>query len=301
MTKGRRYASAVFAALAIVAATGCFVGLRSGTAEAATAYRYWAYYVASGSTWQYSQRGPAFEHPVDGEVQGWRFAIQAEAATNVAPRVAPDFAKLCASTPAKSGDLRVGIVLDFGLASDAPTGESPRSQVVSGCVQVPTGSTGVDVLDAAVGASNVRIGNGLICGIDGYPKTECAAAVSAPNSSPTPTKSLTTPTKSRAASATAQAPAATQAPTATQPPAAATAAPAQSSQPLAVPTPDPASAASVPAATSGSATSAASSLPLASLQAGHKSNGFPIGAVVGGVLVVALGLGATLKARAGRR
>ncbi|MGH8889378.1 MAG: SCO2322 family protein [Acidothermaceae bacterium] len=300
MTKGRRFASTALAVLAIVAIAGSLVGIGSGTAQAATAYRYWAFYVASGSNWQYSQRGPAFEHPVDGEVQGWRFAVQAEAAGNLAPRTTPDFAKLCASTPAKQGDLRVGIVLDFGLASDAPTGEKPRAQVVSGCVQVASGSTGVDVLDAAVGASNVRIGNGLICGIDGYPKTECAAAVSAPiaTASPAtaPTKSAATPAKSPAPKPPTVTP--TPMPTATP---ASTAETIRSSQPLAAPASAAAAAVPTTASALSSAGPAASSLPLTSLNTAHKSSGFPAGTVIGAILVVALALGAALKTLAGRR
>ena len=169
-------------------------------AHAATAYRYWAYYVAHANTWQFSQRGPAAEYPVDGEVQGWRFAIQAEAGKGLAPRALPDFAKLCGATPATAGQLRVGIVIDFGVSADAPAGEHPPGTAVSGCVHVAEGGSGADVLRAAAA---VRIGTGsdggLVCGIDGYPTNECAAVVTA-KPPPTPKAAPTTtppPTRRR--------------------------------------------------------------------------------------------------------
>jgi hypothetical protein len=171
--------------LAALAGYAAVVITVPGQARAATAYRYWAYYVAHGTSWQYSQRGPASEYPVDGEVQGWRFAVQADAANGLLPRAAPDFATLCASTPAKTGELRVGVVIDFGLATDAPDHEKPPAAVVPGCVYVHDGDTGADVLQAATA---VRIGTGsdagLVCGIDGYPKTECAVAVAAHSAAP---------------------------------------------------------------------------------------------------------------------
>jgi hypothetical protein len=186
--------------LAALAGYAAVVITVPGQASAATAYRYWAYYVAHGTThgtsWQYSQRGPASEYPVDGEVQGWRFAVQVDAANGLLPRAAPDFATLCASTPAKAGELRVGVVIDFGLATDAPAHETPPGKVVPGCVYVHDGATGTDVLAAATA---IRIGTGadagLVCGIDGYPKTECAVAVDA---KPTPAAPTPSPTPSRA-------------------------------------------------------------------------------------------------------
>jgi len=186
--------------LAALAACAAVVITVSGQASATTAYRYWTYYVTSphGTSWQYSQRGPASEYPVDGEVQGWRFAVQVDAGNGLLPRAAPDFATLCKSTPAKAGDLRVGIVIDFGLATDAPAHEKPPAGVVPGCLYVRDGKTGTDVLAAAAA---VRIGTGsdagLVCGIDGYPKTECAVAVAvkpaAPVATPSPTPSRASP------------------------------------------------------------------------------------------------------------
>ena len=305
MNHGRRAAgtTAVVLALAVAVATLCG-GVFSRTAQAATAYRYWAYYVASGASWQYSQRGPAAEHPADGEVQGWRFAVQADSTGSLAPRTTPDFAKLCASTAAVAGQLRVGIVLDFGTAADAPAGEKPPAGVVTGCVHVPSGASGVAVLDAAVGTGQVRIGAGLICGIDGYPKSECAPAVnvSTPTPAATPTR-VATPTGVATPSPTAVTPAAASARSATSAPSAA--APPESLRPAAE-SATPAVRTSVPGTADPSATdSATTSNPpattLDSLPTDSGSHGLPVTAILGGVLVVCLGAAATWRGLARHR
>jgi hypothetical protein len=262
-------------------------------ARAATAYRYWAYYVAHESTWQYSARGPATEYPVDGEVQGWRFAIQVDAGNGLEPEATTSFTKLCDSTPVKVGDMRVGVVLDFGGAADAPSHEHPPATVVPGCVSVPTGSTGAEVLQAA---ATVRIGTGadagLVCGIDGYPATECAVAVAA--SAPT---QLGTPTPHTSPRVTA---------TATPPTASAVASTATSAAAPTSPTLAASSAPIVAAAPPGPSTSpsAAASSPIGSTLVALRTTDhhrLPVLTVVGGVLAVALGGGAIWRARAGRR
>ena len=253
-------------------------------ARAATVDRYWAYYLGHGSTWQYSTRGPATEYPVDGEVQGWRFAVQVDGGNALQPGAAPSFSKLCASMPPKVGDIRVGIVLDFGAAADAPAHEHPPASVVPGCMSVPIGSTGADVLQAAV---SVRIGTGadvgLVCGIDGYPATECAVTVATrPTPPPTPRRTpLSTPSPPPV--------------TSSADPAAATVAVASASQ-----TPAIAAASDQP----GTAPSAASSPAIASSLGALRTvdhHRFPVLTVVGGALVIALGSGALWRARAGRR
>jgi hypothetical protein len=251
-------------------------------AGAATADRYWAYYLGHASTWQYSTRGPATEYPVDGEVQGWRFAVQVDAGNALQPEASPSFAKLCDSTPPKVGNIRVGIVLDFGVPADSPTHEHPPASVVPGCVSVPIGSTGADVLQAA---ATVRIGvgadAGLVCGIDGYPATECAVAVAtrpAPTSTPAPTRAQpSTPSPSPVPSSAAPSPTV-----------------------AASPTPLTAAASGQPS----TASSAASSAPIATTLVALRTvdhHRFPVLAVVGGALVVALGGGAAWRARVGRR
>ena len=89
------------------------------------------------------------------------------------------------------------MVIDFGLATDAPAHEKPPAGVVPGCVYVRDDQTGANVLqDAAATRIGTGPDAGLVCGIDGYPKTECAVAVTAnpppPVATPSPTPSRTT-------------------------------------------------------------------------------------------------------------
>ena len=76
----------------------------------------------------------------------------------------------------------VAVVLDYGTAADAPKGEKPPHGVVAACVEIPKNGNGFDVLREA--DVTVRQDGGLICGLNGYPRTECAPAVTA---TPTPT------------------------------------------------------------------------------------------------------------------
>ena len=286
---------AVALGVAALAGYAAVVATVSGTASAATAYRYWGYYVAHGTNWQYSQRGPASEYPVDGEVQGWRFAVQADAGNGLLPRAAPDFAKLCASTPARAGELRVGVIVDFGLATDAPAHERPPAAAVPGCVYVHDGQTGADVLAAAAA---VRIGTGsdagLVCGIDGYPKTECAVAVVAHAPSPTPSpKTSRTP---------APAPAPAPAPSVTPSVATAPAIPAPNTGPPATATVparhDAAASSPDPTAASAATQAPASALSLAALRSSTRhGDGLQGTAVAGIALIVALGAGALWRTR----
>jgi hypothetical protein len=286
MTHGRRYAAAVIFALVFVVAAGT-------TAHAASAYRYWAYYIAGDGSWQYSQRGPAAEHPDDGEVQGWRFAIQADRTGALAPRSTPDFATLCPSMPAEKGHLRVGVVLDFGIAGDAPAGDHRPATIVVRCVRVSAGASGADVLQAAVGAGHVRIIAGLICGIDGYPRTECAATVDAPKAS-TPAASPAAPVSTPTPPARHSEQASTPEP-AMQPKTTMSSAPAAGA-------PTSASRAATSASTAGPASALTETAPTTVVglrTASHHD--FPIGAVVGGVLVAGLATAAIVRGLAGRR
>jgi len=273
-----------------------------GHASAATGYRYWAFYLGKGTSWQYSPRGPATEYPVDGDVQGWRFAVQADAADGLLPGAAPDFAKLCESSPPKAGELRVGVVIDFGLATDAPAHERPPAGVVPGCVYVPDGETDMDALQAAAA---IRIGTGsdtgLVCGIDGYPKTECAVAVAAHGAAPatappTPTPAAASPrgtpsTHPPTLQATALSPAA--APTSA--PETAVAADTAAARSASLPAPPTVAAeSSVPAQPA--ATSALSFAALrSSTRHGHSVPAVTIGGIA---LIVILGAGAVWHTRA---
>jgi hypothetical protein len=278
--------------LAALASYAAVVVTVPGQASAAVAYRYWAYYVADGSSWQYSPRGPATEYPVEGDVQGWRFAVQGDAANGLLPRAAPDFATLCAATPAKAGDLRVGVVVDFGLASDAPAHQKPPAGVVRGCVSVHDGATGADVLEAA-GAVRIGTGSdaGLVCGIDGYPETECAVAVAAtaapPAVRPSPTPSRVSPR----ATASTHLPAPSPAPASS---AAAISSSASSERPTAAQ-----SVASAPAAqSSGPEPATASPLSLSALRSNARhSHGVQATTIAGVALIAILGGAAVWRNR----
>jgi hypothetical protein len=289
-----RAASWVVAVLSCLAGVGAVMVSTPAPASASTAYRYWAFYLAHGSTWQYAQRGPASEYPADGDVEGWRFALQTDAAGGLTPRDVPDFAALCASTPPKAGQLRVGIVIDFGVASDAPVHESPPAGVVPGCVYVADGASGAAVLQAA---TTMRIGTGskagLVCGIDGYPTSECGPAVTVasaatPTTRPTkaPTASTTTPTSPSAAAVATASSVVPQRSSVVQ-----SSAPAEDSPPVA----GPAAASLVPLGAAGQPTS----LGFVRLRS-NNSDRIEFTAVIGGVLVVVIGGAALWRARRGR-
>ena len=143
-------------------------------AHAASAYRYWSYFTSSDGTWTYAMKGPADLVPADGTVEGWRFAVTSDAmATPPAPVQAPDFATLCKDVPAETGKKRVGIVIDAGPVAVAPAGETPLNRSV-GCTVVPMDATGMQVLESL---DKVRLDKGMVCGIDGYPATECSPTV----------------------------------------------------------------------------------------------------------------------------
>ena len=173
---GRR---ATQVALAMAVVLSSLVG-GWGTAPAeATSYRFWSYWTG-GSDWTFSNQG-ASRRPVDGGVEGWRFAISPASSSTIPPRHNPSFASLCRNTPAEDGKKRVGLVIDYGTTSDAPDGESPPSMLTT-CAVVPEDANGYDVL---VTVAQLRTDSGLICGISGYPTSECGTPVSDPTPDPT--------------------------------------------------------------------------------------------------------------------
>ncbi|NEA17447.1 SCO2322 family protein, partial [Streptomyces halstedii] len=109
--------------LLLVAAALTVLG--AGNAQAA-GYRYWSFWEGgTGTTWTYATQGPSLVRPDDGTVQGFRFAVSEDSQDAARPRRAPDFAAICAGTPAQDGRKRVALVIDAGTAADAPDGETP--------------------------------------------------------------------------------------------------------------------------------------------------------------------------------
>jgi hypothetical protein len=184
------------AGAAVIAA----VALAPAPAQSAT-YRYWSYW-NGGDQWTYSSRGPAFTvTPADG-VEGWRFVVSSKDGSQAtAPATPSSYAQLCPGQPAAaSGRKRVAVVIDYGPAGIAPVGESPGSLSTT-CLSVPVAETGLQVLQRV---ARLRFhSSGLICGIAGYPATECpgqsAAEVTAPSTARATPTAVPTPAVSAAA------------------------------------------------------------------------------------------------------
>jgi hypothetical protein len=247
-----------------------------GTPAHASAYRYWSYWSWNGSAWAYSNRGPS-AGVSPGETIGWRFAVQEDSSNAHAPRASGT--SLCSDG--------VTVVIDYGTTADEPPNERPpQSQPRGFCATNPDDNTGYR---ATAEHATLRVrGDGLVCGIDGYPKEECAPIVSSPSKSSSPKPS------------TGNAPARTKVTTrhtrAAAPITSATALPTQTAipHPLASgvtqedPTPTP---------------TATPTLVVSESAPGTKSgnSGFPVALVAGIAIAVALGGVALWRYRAGPR
>ncbi|MFE0382290.1 SCO2322 family protein, partial [Streptomyces inhibens] len=77
---------------------------------------------------------------------------------------------------AKDGRKRIGIVIDFGTAADAPGDERPPAARTE-CAQVAEDASAGEAL-AAVARPLRYDSNALLCAIAGYPKSGCAEQVS---------------------------------------------------------------------------------------------------------------------------
>ncbi|MFF9104650.1 SCO2322 family protein [Streptomyces rubrogriseus] len=142
----------------------------------AAGYRYWSFWDRDGGTWVYATQGPSMARPSDGDVQGFRFAVSENSGDAAQPRGTADFASICAKTPAEDGTKRVALVLDFGTAPDAPSGETPPAPRTA-CAQVSPDATTADALAAVAGPLRYDT-NALLCAIAGYPKSGCGEQVS---------------------------------------------------------------------------------------------------------------------------
>ncbi|MGJ3559420.1 SCO2322 family protein [Streptomyces sp. INA 01156] len=143
-----------------------------GQAQAA-GYRYWSFWDLDGDAWTYATQGPSTARPADGDVQGFRFAVSEDSADATRPRGAADFAAICAKTPAKDGEKRVALVIDFGIAADAPSGETPPDGRAA-CARVPSDATTAEAL-ASVAKPLRYDSNALLCAIAGYPEKGCGS------------------------------------------------------------------------------------------------------------------------------
>ncbi|MBL1080987.1 hypothetical protein JK359_03195 [Streptomyces actinomycinicus] len=175
MTAVRRAVPVLAAALLLLGSAG-----RAG----ATGYRYWSFWERTGGEWTYATQGPSAVRPDDGAVQGFRFAVSADSADASRPRGAADFGTICGRTPAKSGTKRVALVLDFGTAADAPSGERPPGRRTA-CARVSGDATTAEAL-AAVAKPLRYDSDALLCAIAGYPEKGCGEQVSAKGGSAGP-------------------------------------------------------------------------------------------------------------------
>jgi hypothetical protein len=146
--------------------------LLPAAAASAAAYRYWGYYQLSGNTWNFATKGADQIVPVDGSVEGWRFAVGSEE-TSRFPRATPSFAEICGHTKSAAGEKRVAVVLDYGRPADTADNSQPPA-AVGRCAVVAAAATGLEVLSKV---ADVRSDKALICGIDGFPATGCGDEV----------------------------------------------------------------------------------------------------------------------------
>jgi hypothetical protein len=152
--------------------------LLAGAGQArAAGYRYWSFWERDGDHWTYATQGPSLARPSDGDVQGFRFAVSEDSADATRPRGDADFADICAETPARAGAKRVALVLDFGTAADAPSGETPPARRVA-CARVAPDATTAQAL-ASVAKPLRYDTNALLCAIAGYPEKGCGEQVAA--------------------------------------------------------------------------------------------------------------------------
>ncbi|BAU82884.1 hypothetical protein SLA_1946 [Streptomyces laurentii] len=143
----------------------------------AAGYRYWSYWEAGKTGWGFAAQGPATARPADGDVIGFRFAVSADSADAKKPSTAPNFRQLCADVPEKAGSKRVAVVIDFGTAQDAPSGETPPQPMVrTGCPLVREDASAAEAL-AGVAKPLRYDANALLCGIAGYPAKGCGEQV----------------------------------------------------------------------------------------------------------------------------
>jgi hypothetical protein len=181
-------------ALSALLALGLLLLVLGGAGQAqAVGYRYWSFWERTGGTWTYATQGPSTARPSDGDVQGFRFSVSADSQDSAKPRGAADFASICTNTPARDGEKRVALVLDFGTTADAPDGETPPRPRTA-CARVPSDATTADAL-ASVAKPLRYDTNALLCAIAGYPRTGCGDQVTTPKNSKAPTtKPHTSPT-----------------------------------------------------------------------------------------------------------
>ncbi len=146
----------------------------AGDAQATT-YRYWNFWTQDGDTWSYSPVGPASTNPAEGSAQAWRFDASSPTVAGLAPADSPSavFESACSGVTPIAGTKRIAIVIDSGDQALAPEGETPPAPIAY-CAVGTLDANGYDLVKSVV---VLRTDNGFICGISGYPASECATPV----------------------------------------------------------------------------------------------------------------------------
>lgn len=143
-----------------------------GPANADPQFRFWSLWTATDGRWHQIRDNPDVVDLPARAVLAWSFIRGADTAdSGQAPRMAGRFDSLCPQGAPGVGT-PVAVVIDYGEPGDAPVGEIPPPDRVA-CVAVADPATPSTALAAA---AQVRMGEeGLVCGVDGYPRQECAA------------------------------------------------------------------------------------------------------------------------------
>ena len=173
-----RRVSGVFLFLLTLLSALLVVGGTAGPAQAADGYKYWNYFHVENGKYVFAQTGPADYQPKDGAVEAYRYGLSSTA-DGIQPRTeATTYSvdDICKGVEAKEGQKLVGVLLDYGTAEDAGSGETPPEPRAA-CAAVPTKANGQQVLDAV---ADLRVQNQMTCGIDGYPVKGCSVTVKNP-------------------------------------------------------------------------------------------------------------------------
>ena len=124
-------------------------------ADAADGYKYWNYFHVQNGKYAFAKTGPSGFVPKDGAVEAYRYGLSSTAA-GITPRTDPTTytaEDICTGTKAEGGQKLVGVLLDYGTADDADSGDEPPAPRAA-CAAVPTAANGQQVLDAV---ADVRV------------------------------------------------------------------------------------------------------------------------------------------------
>lgn len=157
---------------AVAGAATLVLGVAATSAHAETGFTYWGYYHLTDGEWVAAETGAADFTPGEGAFEGYHFATTTTMPDRP-PRTDLTFDDVCAGTEAADDQKRVAVALDYGLAEENPAGDEPPANETL-CAVVPTDANGQQVLDSV---AQVRVQNGLTCGINGYPSTGCSLEV----------------------------------------------------------------------------------------------------------------------------